>query len=57
MAYIGFPLTGDWLYGMSSDLIGRPALHSHRLTFLHPLTGERKTFLSPLPPDMEALLH
>ena len=56
MAYLGYPLTGDWLYGQRSQEIDRPALHSHRLVFLHPLSGKRVELFSPLPADMEALL-
>ncbi len=56
MAYIGYPLTGDWLYGTRSEEIARPALHSHRLTFVHPLTAERIECRSPLPTDMGNLL-
>lgn len=57
MAHLGYPLTGDFLYGQEDrELIGRPALHSHRLELCHPVTGERLTFTAPLPQDMEALL-
>ena len=56
MAHLGYPLMGDWLYGTRSEAIDRPALHSHRLVFLHPLTGERIECLSPLPPDMQRLI-
>ena len=56
MAHLGYPLTGDWLYGTRSDAIDRPALHSHRLVFQHPMTGEQLDLLSPLPNDMEALI-
>ncbi len=56
MAFLGFPLTGDWVYGQRCNEIDRPALHSHRLIFQHPITGERKEFASPLPPDMSALI-
>ena len=56
MAHIGYPLTGDWLYGGRSEKIDRPALHSHRLVFMHPLTRERIELISPLPADMEALI-
>ena len=56
MAHLGYPLTGDWLYGTRSDAIDRPALHSHRLVFQHPLTGEQLDLLSPLPNDMKALI-
>ena len=57
MAHIGHPLTGDFLYGVEDrSLIPRPALHSARLTFRHPITGEALEFEVPLPPDMGALL-
>lgn len=56
MVHLGYPLTGDWLYGTRSEAIDRPALHSHRLAFLHPLTGERIECISPLPPDMQDLI-
>ena len=57
MAHIGHPLVGDFLYGAEDkDLITRPALHSHQLSFLHPMTGERLDFTQPLPPDMARLL-
>lgn len=56
MAHLGFPLTGDWLYGQRSDAIDRPALHSNKLAFRHPLTGERIESVSPLPADMNALI-
>ena len=56
MAHLGYPLAGDWLYGERSDAIDRPALHSHRLVFRHPLTEERVELLSSLPGDMKALI-
>lgn len=57
MAAIGHPLTGDWLYGTEDKaLIARPALHSHALTFTHPLTGAPQHFTAPLPEDMARLL-
>lgn len=57
MAYLGHPLTGDFLYGTEDHrLIGRTALHSHRLEFAHPITGETMTFEQSLPPDMAQLV-
>ena len=56
MAHIGHPLTGDFLYGTEDRaLIGRPALHSGYLSFLHPITGEKLQFAAPLPEDMARL--
>lgn len=56
MAYIGCPLLGDPLYGAADKRIRRAALHSHTLSLLHPLTGERLTVSAPLPEDMAALI-
>lgn len=56
MAYLGHPLTGDFLYGQEDpDLISRPALHSAQLTIRHPITGRVLDFSAPLPADMAAL--
>ena len=55
MAYAGYPLFGDWLYGKRSDLIDRPALHAAGLTFTHPITGEEVRLSAPLPEDMRRL--
>jgi 23S rRNA pseudouridine1911/1915/1917 synthase len=48
---------GDYLYGTpEEELPGRFALHSEYLSFIHPVTGERLTFESPLPPELRRLL-
>jgi 23S rRNA pseudouridine1911/1915/1917 synthase len=56
-AAIGHPLTGDSTYG-GADRYGlqRQFLHAHRLGFAHPVSGERLSFTSPLPPDLETAL-
>lgn len=57
LAYLGHPLTGDFLYGREApELISRPALHSWRLALVHPVTGQSLSFCQPLPGDMAALL-
>ena len=57
MASLGCPLTGDFLYGREApELIPRPALHSARLSFRHPITGRRLDFTQPMPQDMAALM-
>ena len=54
---LGHPLLGDILYGASeTDLIARPALHAHSLTFTHPSTNERLTFIAERPKDFVSAL-
>lgn len=52
MAYAGYPLYGDWLYGERSEGIDRPALHASELVFDHPITHEMISLSAPLPEDM-----
>ncbi|HEY8347569.1 MAG TPA: RluA family pseudouridine synthase [Symbiobacteriaceae bacterium] len=54
MAHLGHPLLGDRLYG-DGRMAPRQALHAASLVFVHPVTGERLAFTSPLPPDLVAL--
>jgi len=60
MASIGRPLAGDSRYGGALMLGGvavpRLMLHAVRLTFPHPLGGERKV-VAPLPSDFVAMLE
>ena len=53
MAAIGHPLLGDTLYGISSDLIDRQALHSYRIRFVHPISHKNLEFICELPDDMK----
>ena len=52
MSYIGHPILGDTLYGNSSNLIQRQALHSYKVKFIHPISREEVTFSAKLPSDM-----
>lgn len=56
MAYLGYPLVGDDLYGGSRHLIDRQALHCVSLSMEHPLTGRPLHFTSMLNEDMQRLL-
>jgi 23S rRNA pseudouridine1911/1915/1917 synthase len=61
LAAIGHPVVGDPRYGGSRRSAlgpgpGRQWLHARRLSFDHPTTGERLTFTSPAPPDLEVVL-
>ena len=69
LADLGYPVVGDPVYGKTGRCnsvkdatarfimknFSRQALHARRLSFSHPVTGERMEFLSPLPEDMEGL--
>lgn len=57
LKYLGFPLIGDSLYNPDMEYINRQALHSARLTFAHPITGEAMTFCAPMPADMRRVLE
>ncbi len=59
LSAIGHPVVGDVVYG------GRPRrtrtqrmfLHAHEITFTHPRSGVVVTVTSPLPPELESILH
>lgn len=52
MSYIGHPLPGDFLYCPGDRFMDRQPLHSWKLSFMHPMTGEAMEFEQPLPEDM-----
>jgi 23S rRNA pseudouridine1911/1915/1917 synthase len=58
LSSINHPLVGDPIYGQRRPNLGltRPFLHAAELAFVHPSTGERVTFTSPLAPDLRAWL-
>ena len=57
MAWLGYPLVGDTMYGTDETVLPRHGLHCCEMTFTHPLTGERLVLTSPLPEDMAACLR
>jgi 23S rRNA pseudouridine1911/1915/1917 synthase len=55
-AKTGHPLLGDRKYGGSDRPdFPRPALHSFRIEFPHPMSDEAMAFEDPLPPDMAGI--
>ena len=57
----GHTLVGEQRYTYGPELLRpidfpRQALHAHKLTFVHPVTGQPMTFNAPIPPDMESLI-
>jgi 23S rRNA pseudouridine1911/1915/1917 synthase len=56
-AAIGHPVAGDPMYSRRDNLgVGRQFLHSYRLAFTHPFTGDDLVFDAPLPADLESVL-
>lgn len=51
MSAIGHPLLGDTLYGKSSKLISRHALHCYKLEFVHPVSNTALKLVAELPED------
>lgn len=51
MKYIGHPLTGDYLYNPDYRIMDHQALHSWKLAFRHPITGEQMQFKADPPWD------
>ena len=57
LAALGCPVAGDFLYGQEDErLPGRFALHSCRLCFCHPLSGEWVEAWSPMPVNLQELV-
>ena len=59
MEYIKHPCVGDPVYGwQKKDNLGldRQFLHSYRLSFTHPITGERLEFEDSLPQDLQEVI-
>ena len=58
LASIGHPVVGDDRYGgdRSPLVLGRPFLHAHHLALRHPATDRPVSWLSALPPELEAQL-
>jgi len=58
LAAIGHPIVGDPRYRGARAKFPAPRtfLHAHRLSFDHPVSGERVTFDSPLPDDLAQVL-
>lgn len=56
-SHIGHPILGDTLYGSPSELINRQALHSYKLTFIHPVTKKKLILESSLPNDIKNIIN
>lgn len=55
-AHLGHSLLGDTLYGSSSTLINRQALHAYEVKFVHPISKQMVKYISSIPSDLNKLL-
>lgn len=53
MASINHPILGDTLYGEPSNIILRQALHSYKITLIHPITKKELHLIAELPEDIK----
>ena len=58
MAWMGYPLAGDPVYGTkaTASFAPRQFLHARELSFDHPVSGERLHFQADLPEDLNSVL-
>ena len=56
MSYLGHPIIGDSLYGTTSNLITRQALHACKVRFIHPIAKEHMNIEAPIPSDISQLI-
>jgi len=60
MRYIGHPIVGDPSYGRgtlpANHYLQRQFLHSYKLSFTHPITGEEMSFEDKLSEDLQSII-
>lgn len=58
LAEIGYPIVGDYVYSNGKNPFGVEGqmLHSYKLEFNHPITGEKMKLEAPLPAEFERVL-
>lgn len=61
VSFAGHPVVGDPQYGYRKKAhrlgLKRQFLHAHQLELIHPRTGRKRTFKSPLPQDLKEVLE
>jgi len=58
LSYKDYPIVGDKLYNRGrSSPAPRQMLHARRISFPHPVTGERLEFEAPIPDDFLAIIQ
>jgi len=59
MAWLGYPVVGDRVYGYRKQLVlkSRHFLHAHELKLTHPVSEAPLSFTAPLPKELDDLLR
>ena len=56
MAYIGYPIFNDPVYGKGKSTAFGQFLHSSEIEFISPITKKELTFKVPIPHEFQAFL-
>ena len=56
LAYLGYPLFGDEVYGRRHPDLPRQFLHASSLVFTHPVTGKEMSFTCGLPAELQSIV-
>ncbi|MFN4227602.1 MAG: RluA family pseudouridine synthase [Candidatus Ratteibacteria bacterium] len=57
LSYLGYPILGDTKYGQKkAEIVNRLALHSYKINFIHPKTGQYLEFYASFPEDFKKIL-
>lgn len=56
LAYLGYPIIGDGIYGRGHPELSRHFLHASNLAFSHPVKGLQMDFRSELPPELQLVI-
>ena len=54
--HLNHPILGDSLYGKSSNLISRQALHAYKIKFIHPISKKEFNLEIDLPEDIKNII-
>jgi 23S rRNA pseudouridine1911/1915/1917 synthase len=57
LSAINYPVVGDSVYGVGSPYVKRQFIHSYRLRFRLPSSGEYREFTCNLPPDLRQAIR
>lgn len=56
LAYLGYPIIGDTMYGIRSPLISRQCLHAYSVCFRHVRDDSEISVYAPLPADFSSVI-